>query len=76
MSSLILHFRIKPASLTASISYSSTRLELPFTSWLQQNHLHDSNEAQTFQFSQNSSIDKKKDLLPEHDLQTKDQHHN
>jgi hypothetical protein len=43
---------------------------------MQQNHLHDSNEAQTFQFSQNSSIDKKKDLLPEHDLQTKDQHHN
>jgi hypothetical protein len=50
MSSLMLHFGITRALLTAS--KAAAQLGLPFTGCLQQNQLHDSNEAQTLPFSQ------------------------
>jgi hypothetical protein len=51
MSSLIFNFKT-PALSTGSLTFSSTPLELPLTSWLQHNHLHDNNEGQSLSFSQ------------------------
>jgi hypothetical protein len=46
MSSLMLHFRITPALLTASKAAAQLDLDsLSAQQRLQQNHLHDSNEA-------------------------------
>jgi hypothetical protein len=43
-------------------------MELPSNNWLQQNHLHDSSEVLSLP---NPSKDNEKNLLPEHELQTK-----
>jgi hypothetical protein len=49
--------------LIGSLSFSSTGLELAYTSWLQQNHLHDNNLGQSLLFTQNHQDNMKKESL-------------